>query len=141
MQPSKLERVIAKFEAQLAEVLKCPVSVTVRLDVGIKALPTVDKVKHLELVETIVCGVFGVKVPQLKGDSVELPLPDARKVVWYICRTRFGYTYAYMGKRHKKHHSTVLTGIKKLKGYMETEPDLKAKFEECINQLEQLEKQ
>ena len=140
MQPSKLERVIAKFEAQLAEVLKCPVSVSVRLDVGIKALPTVDKVKHFEEVETIVCDVFGLKVAQLRGESVELPLPDARKVTWHICRTRFGYTYAYMAKRHKKHHSTVLTGIRKLKGYMETEPELKAKFEKCIEILNQSQK-
>jgi len=86
--------------------------------------PTVD------LIEILVCKEFGITRQELRHRSRKGDIPTARFLCWYLIRKKKILTSFHAIKDHYNYleHSSIIHGIKQVKGRMEFEKDLKRKY-------------
>lgn len=71
--------------------------------------------------------IFGVDWRDLTNRYRFPALVHVRQMTWYICE-RHGMTHGEIASMCARDRSTVSSGIKNMRGYIETEPEYKNKY-------------
>jgi chromosomal replication initiation ATPase DnaA len=80
----------------------------------------------------IVTAVTGVTETEMKGTSRLREISDARSLVFGLfVEYSDRMTYAELGRKLNKDHSTVVFNIHKFRGLTDTDPAFRAKREKC----------
>jgi chromosomal replication initiation ATPase DnaA len=88
----------------------------------------------------IVTAVTGVTEADMKGTSRLREISDARCLVFGLfVEYSDRMTYAELGRKLNKDHSTVVFNIHKFRGLTETDPAFRAKREKCEAMLRERE--
>ena len=93
-----------------------------------KAVVIDDKTK---LLKEIVERIFDVDLLDTKRKRIFV---DARLVFCYIMKDR-GFTFTYLGKILDKNHATIINYIENAKGYFETDPILKHRYNQVCDEF------
>ena len=95
--------------------------------------------KHAVLQTTIdvVEQHYGLEPETLKKKTRVAPVPDAKHAVFYITRllTNNKVSFKMIGGYLNVIHSTGVLGVKKLKGYMETDKVFRSEIDEIIGKV------
>ena len=95
--------------------------------------------KHAVLQTTIdvVEQHYGLEPETLKKKTRVAPVPDAKHAVFYITRllTNNKVSYGMIGSYLNVIHSTGVLGVKKLRGYMETDKVFRSEIDEIIGKV------
>lgn len=84
----------------------------------------------------IVTAVTGVTEAEMKGTSRLREISDARSLVFGLfVEYSDRMTYAELGRKLNKDHSTVVFNINKFRGLTDTDPAFRAKREKCESML------
>lgn len=62
----------------------------------------------------------GVPVGELTGSSRFADVVTARQLYWKLLTERYGATYRYAGELTGRNHSTVLKGVRRVNGLLES---------------------
>lgn len=66
-------------------------------------------------VEQIVGEISGVGTESILSQSRDREISDARMFVWLILHDHLRLSYLYIGNRYRRHYSTIMHGVKKMR--------------------------
>lgn len=82
---------------------------------------------------------YGLSLTDLNSKSRTGNINECRQIIWLLTRELFTFSNAYIGAEcGNRDTSTVLVGIKRLRGLIDTDSDLKAKYKAYYNDLNNL---
>jgi chromosomal replication initiation ATPase DnaA len=86
-------------------------------------------------VEIIVSKIFEVNPSELHSMGRRRPCVEARQMVCYIMHRHYKFTTPRVGRYYDQHHTTVLNSLQRMSGLIETENDMREKYETALEQL------
>lgn len=94
-----------------------------------------DTIKTLVSIDSIiehVCNEYEVELSDLRTESKRKEVAEPRNILYYILRDEYGMNYqAIADKFHRLSHASIMSGCKKIRGYMEVE----SRYANHINSL------
>jgi hypothetical protein len=92
----------------------------------IKTLVSVDDfIQHI-------CNQYEVTLAELRSDDLHERLREPRLIIYYVLREEYGMIWQTIAdKLHRLSHATVMSGHKRVKGFME----VSGKYADTINAL------
>ncbi|MCR9122977.1 MAG: hypothetical protein NXH91_11970 [Phyllobacteriaceae bacterium] len=84
----------------------------------------------------IVAKAFGVTYGGIIADSRNTHETMARHVAMYVARKALGISLPDLGREMNRDHTTVLSGVRKIEGLREADPQLKALTESLVTAVE-----
>lgn len=70
---------------------------------------------RLRVLEEAVCKISGVALDDLYSRKRDREYSEARMAVWLVAHETMGYSYPYIGRIYGRDHTTIVSGVKKLK--------------------------
>ena len=85
-------------------------------------------------IEWVVCSKFGIKpeilrLPVRRGRPTGTNRP--RQIAYFLAREFTGFSYPRLGMFFNRDHTTVLTGVRRIQGLIQTNPKVAAYVDEC----------
>lgn len=130
-----LKTLLNEFSLQISEVIGCEVNLKITEVINKPERDYVAEDSFMMYVIDKVCYAYGISEIRIKSTSRIMPLPDARGIAYKIIKTHQPQiTFKKIGMSFGgRHYSTVMARMATLEKLMETEPELKKKYE-IINQ-------
>jgi len=105
---------------------------------AIKDIFTVDIEPVPKTVERIVeevARIFDVNAEDIYTNRRAQPISRARQAAMYCIREITSMSYEAIGEKFGKDHTTVMYAVQKVKEYMQSKPDYRAKIEDIIKNV------
>lgn len=74
-----------------------------------------QKAEVIERIEEVVIQASDITAKGLYSDDRAREFVDARQAVWYVAHELLGYSASYLARLYGKDHTTVLSGINRIK--------------------------
>lgn len=74
-----------------------------------------QKPARLIKIEETIAKAAGITVEQLNSTCRERTMADARAAVWYIAKDFLRYTYTHLGDLYGRDHSTIMSGVNRIR--------------------------
>ena len=73
-----------------------------------------------------VCHLLGVTPEEVYANNRKAGAVRARSITWYVLSKHYGWSLSTISQHSKKHHSTVLHGIRSIEDAMVTYGDVRS---------------
>jgi hypothetical protein len=95
-------------------------------------LDTIKTLVSIEATINHICNQYDTTLEELQSDSKVKTLAEPRNILYYLLRHEYGMNYqAIADMFHRLSHATVISGAKKISGYME----IHSRYANSINAL------
>jgi chromosomal replication initiation ATPase DnaA len=71
--------------------------------------------RNIIILEDIISEMSGVEVPYIRSRMRDKTYSDARHAVWYMANIHMKYSLKQLARIYKRDHTTVLSGVRKMK--------------------------
>ena len=89
--------------------------------------------KTLELVTKATAIICDLNEAEMKSESRERQLVDARRIAYAVAKKHFNYPYTYIGRFYGKNHATIIHQVKAHEAICQTEKDYCKRYEMVRN--------
>lgn len=82
--------------------------------------------------ESIISNIFNITIEELRDNRKLRSHTDARSILFYFLRVKYGISFYRLSKIYNKHHSTIIRAVNKC----EYDKEFKLKYHMCELQIE-----
>src|ERR1700733_5361265 len=98
-----------------------------------KFIPDSEQFAKVEYIIHAICQYFHTTFKRLDVDKRDQRLCFPRQTIMYFLKYHGGLSSVRIGKLMKKHHGTVIFGIRKIEGLLDVDPIVKDQLDEIKN--------
>ena len=119
-----------------ADLVKRPITLDFAKETLRAVLPAPEQAMTVEDIQRAVCGYFNIKLADLKGHRKHRAVAYPRMIAMYLCRQRLHKSFPEIGDGFGgKDHTTAMNAVRKIKGLVETDPNVQLAVEAIEKKL------
>lgn len=71
---------------------------------------------RLARLEELIARAANVSIDLIRSRTRDRAIVDARQAIWYVAHEHMGYTYPLLARVYERDHTTIISGVSRLKG-------------------------